>query len=249
MRVDMGAVSAAGHRCELNQRMEKEYCPYRHCRRESSFLKLRYAYPHSYLLRFLPVLEKSLLISVMASRLIACMHRRTNIAVGILLLILLILLIGVLPVSSLAVETAPRISDREIIERLTKVEAGQTRLEEAIRANAKAINQLREDVSTQINQLREDMNAQFSRIDAQFDRLHQLILAVLGAFVALVAMTIGFALWDRRTMTRPFESKVREMEEDISRDRQRLHTLLEALRALGQKDEKVAEVLRQFQLL
>ena len=86
-------------------------------------------------------------------------------------------------------------------------------------------------------------------MNVQFDRLHQLILGILGAFVALAGATIGFALWDRRTMIRPFESKVREIEEDISRDRQRLHALLEALRTLGQKDEKVAEVLRQFQLL
>ena len=60
---------------------------------------------------------------------------------------------------------------------------------------------------------------------------------------------IGFALWDRRTMVRPFESKVKEIEEELSRNRQRLHALLEALRSLGQTDEKVAEVLRQFQLL
>jgi hypothetical protein len=155
----------------------------------------------------------------------AIMHRRARTIVGIFLLV------GIFPASSLAVETAPRINDREIVERLTKVEAGQTLLEEAIRANAKAIDQLRGDMNV------------------QFDRLHQLILGILGAFVALAGATIGFALWDRRTMIRPFESKVREIEEDISRDRQRLHALLEALRTLGQKDEKVAEVLRQFQLL
>ena len=186
----------------------------------------------SFVLSSVGGVAKSLLTSVLTSRLIAIMRRHTGTVMGILFLV------GVFPVSSLAVETAPRISDREIVERLTKVEVGQIRLEEAIRANAKAIDQLRED-----------MNAQFGRIEAQLDRMFQLILAVLGAFVALAGATIGFALWDRRTMIRPFESKVREIEEGISRDRRRLHDLLEALRALSQKDEKVAEVLRQFQLL
>ena len=50
-------------------------------------------------------------------------------------------------------------------------------------------------------------------------------------------------------MIRPFESKVREMEEEFSQNRQRLHSLLEAFRTLGQSDEKVAEVLRRFNLL
>jgi hypothetical protein len=144
------------------------------------------------------------------------------------------------PVS--AIETAPRISDREIIERLTKLEGGQKHLEESlgakIEANADAITQLRTDI-----------NAQFDRIDKQFDRMFQLALGILGAFAAIVAATIGFALWDRRTMIRPFESKVKAIEDELAENRENLHSLLEALRSLGQSDEKVAEVLRQFRLL
>ena len=50
-------------------------------------------------------------------------------------------------------------------------------------------------------------------------------------------------------MVRPFESKVKTIEEDLAQNRENLHSLLEALRSLGQSDEKVAEVLRQFRLL
>ncbi len=189
------------------------------------------------------------------------MHRRISIA------IIILLAAWGPPGSVRAAETAPRISDREIIERLTTLEEGQKRLEDKIQANAEAIarlehrldqfreetktqmQQLREDMKTQMQQLREDMNARFAQIDAQFNRMFQLTLGILGAFAAIVAATIGFALWDRRTMVRPFESKVKEIEEELSRNRQRLHALLEALRSLGQTDEKVAEVLRQFQLL
>ena len=79
-----------------------------------------------------------------------------------------------------AIETASPLSDREIIERLTKVET-------KIDANTATIAQLRQDMN------------------AQFDRLAQLMLGILGAFTVLVAITIGFALWDRRTMLRPLE--------------------------------------------
>lgn len=152
-----------------------------------------------------------------------------------------------------AVETAPRISDREIIERLTKLEAGQTHLVAKIEANTTAITQLRADMQTQNQQLRTDMQTQFQQLrqdmNARFAELNQLMLGMLGAFAALVAGTIGFALWDRRTMVRPFQSKVEGIEDDLARNRENLHSLLEAFRSLGQSDEKVAAVLRQFRLL
>ena len=69
--------------------------------------------------------------------------------------------------------------------------------------------QLREDMNRQNQQLREDMDRQFAR---QF----RLTLALLGAFSALVAAIIGFALWDRRTMLRPLEHTVTNLTEDLS---------------------------------
>jgi hypothetical protein len=92
---------------------------------------------------------------------------------------------------SWAYETAPRISDREIVERLTKLEEGQ-----------KAI--LRE-----INKRFESMDKRFEFIDRRFDQLINIMLAVICAFAGIVAVTIGFAIWDRRTMIRPLETKVR----------------------------------------
>ena len=152
-----------------------------------------------------------------------------------------------------AVETAPRISDREIIERLTKLEAGQTHLATKIEANTTAITQLRADMQTQNQQLRTDMQTQFQQLrqdmNARFAELNQLMLGMLGAFAALVAATIGFALWDRRTMVRPFESRAKAVEDELAHNQENLHSLLEAFRSLGQSDEKVAAVLRQFRLL
>ncbi|WP_295102870.1 hypothetical protein, partial [uncultured Candidatus Kuenenia sp.] len=61
-----------------------------------------------------------------------------------------------------AIETAPHISDREIVERLTRLEEGQSAFRE------------------EVKQLREDMNKQFDRIDKQFDRLIHIMLGIFG---------------------------------------------------------------------
>jgi uncharacterized coiled-coil DUF342 family protein len=123
-----------------------------------------------------------------------------------------------------AIENAPRISDREIVERLARLEEGQKTTNESIK------------------QLREDMNKQFDRIDSQLDRL-------AAIFTALVVFTLGFAIWDRRTMVRPFEDKVKRIEEDIAENRNKLHALIDALKSLSKTDEKVAEILKKFNLL
>lgn len=144
-----------------------------------------------------------------------------------------------------AYETASPLTDREIIERLTRLEEGQNTLRAEIRANSEAIAQLRADMIAQFARI----DAQFTRIDGQFAQMQQLLLGIVGAFAAIVAVTIGFAIWDRRSMIRPFESKVKAIEDEISNNRQRLHALFEALRALSLQDPKVAEVLKRFDLL
>ena len=135
-------------------------------------------------------------------------------------------------------ETAPRISDLEIVERLTRLEEGQG----ALRGEVK---QLREDMNKQFDRV----DAQFDRIDKQFDRIVNIMLGIFGAFAAMCGGTIWFALWDRRTMIRPFEDKVKKIEDDISENRNKLHTLLEAFKTLSKTDEKVANILKKFNLL
>jgi len=86
-------------------------------------------------------------------------------------------------------------------------------------------------------------------MNAQFDRISNHMDVLLGVFAALTAATIGFAVWDRRTMTRPFETKIKSIEASLAGNTERLHALLEALRAAGKTDPNTAEVLRKFHLL
>jgi len=171
-----------------------------------------------------------------------------------------LLVLPVLAGPAWAVEAAPALTDREIVERLTRLEEGLEGVQAAIqqlRSDIQQlrsdIQQLREDMNRQDQQLREDMSRQIQQLredmNQQFAQQFRLTLAVLGAFTALVVAIIGFAVWDRRTMVRPFERVVKSLEEDLGANRQRVEALLEALRSLGQRDPEVANVLKQFNLL
>ena len=133
---------------------------------------------------------------------------------------------------SWAYETAPRISDRDIVERLKKLEEGQ-----------KAILH--------------EIGKRFETIDRRFDQLINIMVAVICAFAGIVAVTIGFAIWDRRTMIRPFETKVRMIEgrlevvksESQNFDQDKLNRLVGAMKKLASGNQEIAEALRNFKLL
>ena len=123
------------------------------------------------------------------------------------------------------------------------------RLEERLNQIEKRLEELRidtnkrfEQVDKRIAELREDMNK-------RFESLQNLMMAIIGAFATIVAVAIGFAIWDRRTMVRPFEDKVKKIESDIVSDRKRLESLLEALRNYAQKNPDLADILKQFSIL
>ena len=108
---------------------------------------------------------------------------------------------------------------------------------------------LREDMNLQNQHLREDMQQLREDMNSQLDRHFQLILGVLGAFTLMFMSILGFAIWDRRTMVRPFTDKVKSLEDDLSTKGRRLDVIFDALQSLGQRDEKIAAILKRLNLL
>lgn len=99
-------------------------------------------------------------------------------------------------------------ADRDrLIQLLAKIEQVDQRIDEQ-----------RADTNRRFQELREDMNARFEQVNNQFNTITNLLVAIVGAFAVIVAMTIGFALWDRRTMLRPVEEKVNKLEKEITDD-------------------------------
>jgi len=107
------------------------------------------------------------------------------------------------PTFSDAFDTAPRMTDREIVERLTRLEAGQ-------QAILRELDKRFEAMEKTLDKRFEALDKRFETIDTQFTRMTQM-------FVALFLGTIGFALWDRRTMIRPFETKIKAIDKEIGK--------------------------------
>jgi len=93
-------------------------------------------------------------------------------------IITITVLITVLIIPSLliAIETAPRISDREIVERLTRLEEGQKNLE-------KRFDDLRSEMNSRFDDLRSEMNSRFDTLQW-----------MLGLFITIALVILGFVL-------------------------------------------------------
>jgi len=93
-------------------------------------------------------------------------------------IITITVLITVLIIPSLliAIETAPRISDREIVERLTRLEEGQKNLE-------KRVDDLRSEMNSGFDDLRSEMNSRFNTLQW-----------MLGLFITIALVILGFVV-------------------------------------------------------
>ena len=147
------------------------------------------------------------------------------------IILVFFLILWVMPAIVSGIEVAPRITDKEIIERLTRLEEGQKSILREMDKRFEAIDERFESI-----------DKRFEAIDRRFDQLNNLIIGIIGAFSAIVAVTIGFAIWDRRSMIRPFEDKVEELRKTDQK-------FLEILKTLAREDKKLAEVLKSFGIL
>ena len=164
---------------------------------------------------------------------------------------------------ALAVEVAPRISDREIIERLTRLEEGQQsmgrQIEQRFQAMHKqteqrfgAMEQRMETMHKQTEQRMEAMHKQTEqrflsmerRMDAQWSLTLVLIMAIIGL--------VGFVVWDRKTALKPLERRFERIAHELERDLgvpspegSRLTRLIAALREIAPDDPKLSERMRE----
>ena len=96
------------------------------------------------------------------------------------IVIITCLIIGILTPSMLiAVERAPRISDREIVERLTRLEEGQKNIE----MRFDDVNRRFDDINRRIDGLRSEMNSRFDTMQWMF-----------GLFITITLVILGFVL-------------------------------------------------------
>ncbi len=68
---------------------------------------------------------------------------------------------------------------------------------------------------TKLEELEKRMIERFEQVDKRFEENFTYIGYIMALFGTMFAATIAFALWDRRTMIKPFEMKVIEIESEI----------------------------------
>jgi DNA repair exonuclease SbcCD ATPase subunit len=101
----------------------------------------------------------------------------------------------------------------------------------------------------QIDKRFEQIDKRFEQIDKRFEQMMTFMWMLVVIFTGITGATVGFAIWDRKTMIRPFETKTKLIEDSLTNDQEKLNTVIEALRSLAKTDEKVAEILKRFNLL
>ncbi|PID55549.1 hypothetical protein CSB45_15450 [candidate division KSB3 bacterium] len=154
----------------------------------------------------------------------------------------------VFPCVSGAVEIAPRISDREIVESLTELKQQQ-----------KALNQRMTDMIHSIDKRFDAIDKRFEAMDRRFESMMEWMLTLFGVVISLIFGLLGYMIWDRRAALKPIREKIADLE-DNSRQVTRqleidnpsgalLERLVAAFRELAKTDKKVADILRAFSLL
>jgi hypothetical protein len=102
-----------------------------------------------------------------------------------------------------------------------------------------------EQVDKRFEQVDKRLDQMSMHMNMQFEQLYTFLYILSGIFTTLVAVVIGFAWWDRRTMIR--EAR-RETVEFIEKEGL-LRRLLDAMREVAAEDKRLARALERFNLL
>lgn len=137
--------------------------------------------------------------------------------------------------SVFAVEVAPRISDREIIEKLSALDAKIDKVHSALDAK---IDREMANVRGDIKEIHADIRG----IQQQIADLRDFMLWGFGVLFAGMFTLVGFVLWDRRTALSPAIRKNKELEE-------REEKLEKALKEYSIKEPRLAEILRSLGIM
>ncbi len=159
---------------------------------------------------------------------------------SILILILVIVGLTTMLNSNAGAKEVPyTLEDRD---RLIRVEARLYEIDKRFEQIDKRFEQIDKRFE-QIDKRFEQIDKRFEQIDKRFDDMFTYLWILAGIFTTLTGSTIGFAIWDRRSMIRPFEFRIKELEQG------KIDRLISSLRDIAQIDKNVADILRKHNLL
>ncbi len=132
------------------------------------------------------------------------------------------------PLSAFCYQKTMTLTDREIIERLTRLEEGQ-----------KAI---KEEMNRRFEEMNRKFEQRFDEMDKRITDLVHTANTMMVVFGGLVVAMMGLVFWDRRTLIEKAKDVTVKHIETDSR-------LIKVLRELSKTDKRLAEVMKTFGLL
>ena len=130
----------------------------------------------------------------------------------------LLLVFFVLTAPCPASEIAPRISDREIVERLARLDARLDGLQKRLEEGQTALNKRIDDLRSEMNGRFDTINGRFDSINGRFDSINgrfDTLQWTLGLFITIALVILGFVL---------------RLQWQMSRRQTRMETVLETHR-------------------
>lgn len=132
-----------------------------------------------------------------------------------------------------AVEKAERISDREIIEALAELKAGQ-----------KALNERMGGLDKRMDGLDRQMDGLENKLEAVRGELKGFMMWGFGLIIAGMFSLVGFVLWDRRTAVAPVARAIKEKEAEIDELKKKEKAVEDVLRDYATGDPRLASLMK-----
>ena len=151
-----------------------------------------------------------------------------------LMIFIILFLLLISSFSLFAIEVSPRISDKEIIERLTKLEEGQKELRKEVNKNFKIlntriddldkklnsrINDLDKKLSGRINDLDKKLNKRIDDLRFEMNNNFKTLQWMLGLFTTLFLVIVGFILrmlWLMQKKQTALDAMLKTQREELS---------------------------------
>ncbi len=72
-----------------------------------------------------------------------------------------------------------------------------------------SLNEFKVSMDKRLEEFKDSVDKRFEQVDKRFEQVINFMWMLVAIFVGVTGATIGFAIWDRRSIIGPFETKLR----------------------------------------
>lgn len=149
------------------------------------------------------------------------------------------------------------LTDKEIIERLVRLEEGQASLNKRFEEGFASLNKRIDDSNVNLNKRIDELNVSLNKridelnvsLNKKIDELREFMLWGFGITFAGIFSLVGFVIWDRRSTISPVITSVREERSVVEEVKRREKVVEEVLTEYSKDDPSLAALLKKKGIL